>query len=169
MGEPRHLPILLFNDECAVCRLIAGWVCRSLQSQGDAATLIVQPIGNDPAALRALNPSLDIWDAYANIHLIMPDGSMKVNGEAVAETLRRTPVTRWLAPCFNWQFFGRRPLQAILNVAYSALSDIRPLLGCESCGIPPLWLRPFHWMALTLRGKTATRNHSAVSSQTIRR
>ena len=34
-----------------------------------------------------MSPGLDIWDAYATIHLLMPDGSMRLGGEAVAEVL----------------------------------------------------------------------------------
>jgi hypothetical protein len=81
MAQALSEPILLFNDECAVCRLIARWVQKSAARQIGGPPIIVRPIGDDPIALRALNPSLDIWDAYANIHLLMPDGSMKTNGE----------------------------------------------------------------------------------------
>lgn len=43
-------------------------------------------------ALRSPNPDPDIWDAYATIHLLMPDGSMKLGGKAVAEVLRICPA-----------------------------------------------------------------------------
>ena len=129
MAEALSKPVLLFNDECAVCRVIAGWVKRSAECNVASPVLIVQPIGSDPLVLRALNPNLDIWDAYANIRLLMPDGSMRTNGEAVAETLRRLPNTRWLARSLNEEIFGRKPFQATLNGAYFILADIRPLLG----------------------------------------
>jgi len=160
MDQTWSTPILLFNDECAVCRVIAGWVRRSAEHGGGTASISVRPIGTDPLILRSLNPMLDIWEAYANIHLLMPDGEMKTDGEAVAETLRRLPNTRWLARCFNARIFGRRPFQATLDVAYSVLADMRPLLGCESCGIPPPWLRPFHWLAQRITGKYIARNHT---------
>jgi predicted DCC family thiol-disulfide oxidoreductase YuxK len=152
-------PILLFNDECAVCRVIARWVKRSAERTGEQPSLIVRPIGDDPEILSTLNPDLDIWDAYANIHLLMPDKSMKTNGEAVAETLRRLSNTRWLARSFSVRIFGLRPFQFLLNSAYSVLSDVRPLLGCESCGIPPPWLRPFHWIFQRIKIIFKTRNH----------
>ena len=94
------LPILLYNDECGVCRTIAGWVMKQAQTNTRASTLVVQPIGQDPEKLRSLNQNLDIWDAYETIHLLMPDGSMKLGGEAVAEVLRILPGTRW----FTWTF-----------------------------------------------------------------
>jgi predicted DCC family thiol-disulfide oxidoreductase YuxK len=88
-------PILLYNDECGVCRMIAKWVIKRAITQSGEATLTVQPIGEDPTALKLLSPNLSIWDAYATIHLLMPDGKLKLGGEAVAEVLRNIPRTRW--------------------------------------------------------------------------
>lgn len=164
MEENTSKPILLFNDECSVCRFIARWVNKCAEGQAGGSDIVVRPIGNDPLILREMNPGLDIWDAYANIHLLMPDGSMRTNGEAVAETLRSLPNTRWLARSFNVRLFGRRPFQAMLNDAYALLADVRPLLGCESCGIPPSWLRPFHWIVQRIKGIFKARNHSATAA-----
>jgi predicted DCC family thiol-disulfide oxidoreductase YuxK len=130
MTQNQTKPILLFNDECAVCRHIGHWVQRSAQSKSGETSLIVQPIGDDPERLRLLNPDLDIWDAYETIHVLMPDGSMKLGGEAVAEVLRRLPNTKWFAWSFATSIFGFRPFQVVLNVAYAILSDV---FG-ESCG-----------------------------------
>ena len=107
---------------------------------------MLRPIGDDPEALRALNPDLDIWDAYATIHALMPDGSMKLGGEAVAETLRNLPTCRWFAWTFTAKIFGFRPFQVALNLAYTVLADTRFLFGCESCGTPGVWLRPIQWL-----------------------
>jgi predicted DCC family thiol-disulfide oxidoreductase YuxK len=140
-------PILLYNDECGVCRRIAAWVARSARKEaGQAHSVTERPIGSDPESLRALSPNLDIWDAYATLHLLMPDGSMKLGGEAVAEVLRRLPATRWFAWAFAVDVFGFRPFQAVLNVCYAILAGVRPLLGCESCSRPSTVLRPFVWL-----------------------
>jgi len=139
------LPILLFNDECGVCRRIARWVHRSALNESGEPSLVEQPIGDNAEALRLINPNLDIWDAYATLHLVMPDGSMKLGGEAVAEVLRTLKNTRWFAWTFAVNVFGFRPFQALLNLAYAILANIRPLLGCESCGTPSLWMRPILW------------------------
>lgn len=96
----QNAPTLLFDNECGVCRRIAGWVTKSAQLKSGEVSLIVRPIGDDPEALRVLNPALDIWEAYATIHVVMPDGSMKRGGEAVAEVLRELPNTSWLARSF---------------------------------------------------------------------
>jgi len=138
-------PILLFNDKCAVCRHIGHWVQRSAQSKSGETTIIVRPIGDDPEVLRSLNPDLDIWDAYETIHVLMPDSSMKLGGEGVAETLRNLPSTRWFAWSFATSILGFRPFQVMLNVAYAILSDVRPLFGCESCGKSRA-LRPIQWV-----------------------
>jgi len=135
-------PILLFDDECGVCRHIAGWVLSLAQTPSRKTTILIKPIGNDPEELRALNPSLDIWDAYATIHVLMPDGSMRLGGEAVAEVFRNLPATQWFTGILTISIFGLRPFQAILNLAYIILADVRPLFGCESCGTPRFWVRP---------------------------
>jgi len=135
-------PILLFDDECGVCRHIAGWVWRLAQTKSGNMTILIRPIGDDPEELRALNSSLDIWDAYETIHVLMPDGSMKLGGEAVAEVFRNLPETKWFTGVFAISIFGFRPFQAILNLSYGILADVRPLFGCESCGTPRLWVRP---------------------------
>ena len=140
--QKQDKPILLFNDECGVCRHIAHWVKKSAQSAPPETSVIVQAIGDDPEALRSLDPNLDIWDAYATIHILMPDGSMKLGGEAVAEVLRRLPNTKWFAWSFAVNIFGIRPFQMVLNMAYAILADVRPLFGCESCGEPSFWVRP---------------------------
>jgi predicted DCC family thiol-disulfide oxidoreductase YuxK len=145
-------PILLFNDECGVCRRIARWVQKSGQNKSGETSIVERPIGDDPEALRTLNPDLDIWDAYATIHLLMPDGSMKVGGEAVAEVLRSLHGTKWFARSFAISIFGFRPFQSMLNVAYAILADVRPLFGCESCGTPSLWVRSIGW--IVRRAKT---------------
>jgi predicted DCC family thiol-disulfide oxidoreductase YuxK len=134
-------PLLLFNGECAVCRRIAAWVQKSGRDTTSGAGLTERAIGDDPADLRALNPGLDIWDAYETIHLLMPDGSMKVGGEAVAEVLRRLPNCKWFAWSFGLSVLGFRPFQAVLDAGYWVLADARPLLGCESCGIPSPWVK----------------------------
>ncbi len=131
---------LLYNDECAVCRTIARWVRHSAARD---CVLVVRPIGDDPAALRALNVKLDIWDAYATIHILMPDGSMRTGGEAVAEVFRELPNTMWFAGLFSLSLFGFRPFQAVLNIGYTILADSRPLFGCESCGTPNRFVKRF--------------------------
>jgi predicted DCC family thiol-disulfide oxidoreductase YuxK len=158
MMQKQSKPILLFNDECAVCRHIGHWVQRSAQSKFGETSIIVRPIGDDPGTLRLLNPDLDIWDAYETIHVLMPDGSMRLGGEAVAEVLRNLPNTRWFAWTFATTMFGFRPFQVILNVAYATLSDVRPLFGCESCGKPRV-MKPIEWVTKWAKALTGRNPH----------
>lgn len=134
-------PVLLFNDECAVCRRIGHWVQKSAQGKSGETSITVRPIGDDPEALLSLHPGLDIWDAYGTVHVLMPDGSMKLGGEAVAEVLRNLPNTKWFASSFAVRIFGFRPFQMALNSSYTILADVRPLFGCESCGTTSVWVR----------------------------
>jgi len=149
----RTKPLLLFDGECGVCRQIANWV-HVLARHKSETSIDQQPIGDNPEALRLLQPDLDIWDAYATIHVLMPDGSMRLGAEAVAEVLRALPSTKWLAPSFAVRIFGLRPFQMVLNVAYVILADIHPLFGCESCGTGSLWVKPLvsitRWVKKTI-------------------
>jgi predicted DCC family thiol-disulfide oxidoreductase YuxK len=140
--SPVTKSILLFDGECAVCRRIGAWVKKSAKNRAGESSIEERPIGNDPAELRTLNPSLDIWDAYAVIHLLMPDGTMKEGGEAVAEVLRNLPNCRWFSWSFGVTILGCRPFQWMLNIFYEILSELRPLFGCESCGTPSPWMQP---------------------------
>ncbi len=131
MTPPPARPILLYNGECAVCRRIAAWVSAS--AHGSPA-LDVRPIGDDPVAIAQLHPGLDIWDAYEVVHLLMPDGSMKTGGAAVAHVLRTLPNTKWLAALLDLHIGGFAPGAWLVNAGYAVLAEIRPLLGCASCG-----------------------------------
>ena len=156
-------PILLYDEECAVCRHVAKWVRNAAPDSAGETWLVVRPIGEDPETLRLLNPTLDIWDAYATIHLLMPDGSMRLGGEAVTEVLGRLPSTRWLARIVSLTIFGARPFQPIMNLLYLILADTRPLFGCESCGTPNAWIRPFVWVTRQLGHVFAGRSPSRAS------
>jgi Thioredoxin len=155
----RRRPFFDSTTTGGVCRHIARWVHKSAKGNAGEPSILLQPIGDDPEALPLLNPDLDIWDAYATIHLLMPDGSMKLGGEAVAEVLRSLPNTRWFAWTFATRIFGVRPFQTILNVAYTILADVRPIFGCESCGTPSVWLRPIGWMTKLVKALFGKRNH----------
>jgi predicted DCC family thiol-disulfide oxidoreductase YuxK len=167
--RPRTVPLLLFNGECAVCRRIAAWVKTSAAGGNGRPEIVERAIGDDPDALRAVNPDLDIWDAYETIHVVMPDGSMRVGGEAVAEVLRCLPNCRWFAWSFAVGAWGVRPFQLILNAGYTILADIRPLLGCESCGTPSPWVRflrsslSFARETSRTRGRPASAPHFTLS------
>jgi predicted DCC family thiol-disulfide oxidoreductase YuxK len=140
--QTRSVPILLYDGGCATCSRIARWVESSATRGPGKPAIVARPVGNDPLELRRLNPGLNIWDAYAVSHVIMPDGSMKLGGEAVAEVLRCLPSTTWATSLFDIRVFGIRPFQTALDLAYRILDDVRPILGCESCGTPKLWVRP---------------------------
>ena len=150
--QTRKVPLLLYDGGCATCVRIASWVQRSASTKTGEPTIIARPVGNDPQELRRLNRALDIWDTYAVSHVIMPDGSMKLGGEAVAEVFRCLSVTKWMASCFDITIFGIRPFQKVLNLGYHVLDDIRPILGCESCGRSKPWARPIESLTKWAKG-----------------
>jgi predicted DCC family thiol-disulfide oxidoreductase YuxK len=161
--KEQSVSVLLFNDECGVCRSIANWVKKQVQAGSVTTSIVVRPIGQDPEELRALNQGLNIWDAYATIHLLMPDGSMKLGGEAVAAVLRNLPSTRWFTWTFAISVFGVQPFQAILNLAYAILADVRPVFGCESCGTPSPWVRPIRWIVKWTASRFGASHHASPS------
>ncbi len=139
-------PILLFDDECAVCRRVARWAQSIARDEAGTPTVDVRAIGEDPQALRRLDPRLDIWKLYAQNHLLMPDGTILLAGEAVAEVFRRSPGMAWCARLCSIHVFKLRPFQSLLDLGYVILSDVRPIFGCKSCGTPAWWARPFVWL-----------------------
>lgn len=130
-------PILLFNEECGACRRIARWVRRAAPSPAGGVSILERPIGHDPKALHSLHPDLSIRKAHAALHVLMPDGTTKLDGEAVAEVLRRLPSTRWFARIFSIGVAGFRPFQMLLNMAYAVLVRARPILAIGSPPLPP--------------------------------
>lgn len=138
-------PVLLFNDQCSVCRVLSSWVKRK---DAEGKDLIDErPIGDDPDALAAIHPDLDIWTTYEKIHVVMPNGELKVGGAAIAEVLKRLDATAWFSGLFDVELFGKKPFLAMLDVAYQILDKARPALGCESCGggVVPWWAKPIEW------------------------
>lgn len=140
-------PILLYNANCQVCRMLSEWVKQQDASGGDL--IDERPIGGNPSALTALSPDLDIWKVYEKIHLVMPDGEVKIGGNAVAEVLKRLPSTKWLGAIVDLGIGEFKPFLFLLDGAYNVLDAIRPALGCESCGGGPVawWALPIKWTA----------------------
>jgi hypothetical protein len=124
LAAERHepAPILLYNDECGVCRRIARWVKKSASRGSGDATIVEQPIGDDPEVLLTLNGDLDIWDAYETIHLLMPDGSMTADYQMVRLVLRRGGVRVPTVPAAARPGL-RRPLGRPTGVRLRKLRD----------------------------------------------
>lgn len=147
--EPERLdrPVLLYNGQCEVCQVLSSWV-KAADLKGEDL-IDERPLPNDPAALARIHPGLDIWKAYEEIHVVMPDGRLLKGGEAIAEVLKRLPYTSWMSGVFDLEVFGKKTGVAALHVAYKILDAIRPALGCSSCGGGPVvwWAKPIQWGA----------------------
>jgi hypothetical protein len=59
------------------------------------------------------------------------------SAELVATALKDTPVV---------MVTGQRQCGKTTLVRDLVAVDVRPLLGCESCGTPSIWFRPIHSM-----------------------
>jgi hypothetical protein len=79
---------------------------------------------------------------------VLPDIFVVLEQPAVEhiDCLRHLPGAQWFTGTFAFSVFGFRPFQAILNLAYTILPDLRPLFGCESCGTPSSWMKPIRWV-----------------------
>lgn len=145
--EKLDRPVLLFNGQCETCKVLSSWVKQKDASGKDL--IDERPIPSTPEELARLNPDLDIWKVYEEIHLLMPDGSVKKGGEAIAEVLKRLPGQGWYTWAFDVSVFGFKPGMLALEGAYKLLDAIRPALGCSSCGGGPVawWAKPIKWTA----------------------
>jgi hypothetical protein len=152
-------PHFLVRAMQSVARALSG-DSLAVDTQGATSPAQTHSPGRRAGAIRAGSAG-ELTSAPRIYKGMAVEKALATNGEAVAETLRSLPNTRWLARSFNVRLFGRRPCQAMLNGAYTVLADLRPLLGCESCGISPPWLRRFHWMVQRIKGIFKARNHNA--------
>ncbi len=145
--EKLERPVLLYNSGCEVCQVLSSWV-KAADLKGDDL-IDERPLPNDPAALARIHPGLDIWQAYEEIHVVMPDGRLLKGGAAIAEVLKRLPHTSWLSGALELELFGTKPGVAALHAAYKLLDAIRPAIGCSSCGGGPVawWAKPIQWTA----------------------
>lgn len=166
LPEKLDRPMLLFNSLCEVCQVLSAWVKE--QDNGGGDLIDERPIPDDPETLKKLNPNLDIWKVYEEIHLLMPDGTIKTGGEAVGEVLKRLPATKWAAWLVDVGIGPVKPFQWGLNGAYKFLDAIRPALGCKSCGGGPVawWAKPIKWgadLVKLVRGADAPAEQPAVT------
>jgi predicted DCC family thiol-disulfide oxidoreductase YuxK len=137
---PRTKPLLLFNARCRPCRLIAAFVLRQEAKNPNGPTMIMRPIGTDEDKLRELHPKLTMDEAYRSPHVLMPDGRLLSDTDAVVEVFNHMPLTKWAAPLWKISLFGWRPFYNQLARAYHRLDQARPAFKCESCGAePPPW------------------------------
>ncbi len=157
-------PVLLYNSHCEVCQALSSWV-KAADLCGEDL-IDERPLPDDPEELARIHPDLDIWKAYEEIHLVMPDGRLEKGGAAIAEVLKRLPNTGWYSWTFDVRLLGARPGVAVLHAAYKFLDAIRPALGCSSCGGGPVvwWARPIRWGADLVRWLRGTQPPGAGAS-----
>ena len=124
-------PILLYDDQCGVCRGIARWVHRAAQGKTGERTLIERPIGGDPEALRALNPGPRYLGCLCNDscpHAGRIDEARRRGRRRSLSTRAQHPVVRLVL---------RHPHLRVAPVPGRARSRVRDPGRCS----PTVWMR----------------------------
>jgi len=123
MGAPA---VLIYDDECAMCRGSALWLMRRALGSG-ADELEILPCRSP--ARRARFPAIDEAACLAAMQLVLPDGRVVSGADAVPELLARMPGWRWLA-----RFFALPGIRPLARRVYGWIARNRMRL---SCAVPP--------------------------------
>jgi predicted DCC family thiol-disulfide oxidoreductase YuxK len=113
--------VLIYDDECAMCRASALWLMRLAMSSG---SLEILPCRSAPRRLRY--PQITDEACTTAMHLVLPDGRTLAGADAVPELLRRIRGLGWLATVFALP--GARP---IARRVYAWIAKNRMRLSCE--------------------------------------
>jgi predicted DCC family thiol-disulfide oxidoreductase YuxK len=100
--------VLIYDDECSMCRASALWLMRRALA-GGARDLEILPCRSP--VRRERYPFIADETCMAAMQLVLPDGRVLAGADAAPEILRRIPRWRWLAALFALPFarpFARR-------------------------------------------------------------
>ena len=95
--------VLVYDDECPMCRASALWLMRLARSSGQVEIL---PCRSPVRVARF--PGISEAECLTAMQLILPDGRVLAGADAVPELLRRIHGFGWLAAFFALP--GMRPL-----------------------------------------------------------
>lgn len=66
--------------------------------------------------------------------------------------------TSWIGNLLDLEVLGTRPFQKMVDAGYFVLDNLRPALGCESCGKPvPWWGKPVEWIVKAFSALTGAK------------
>ena len=103
MNAPAARAVLIYDDECPMCRASALWLMRLALSRG---ALEVLPCRSGVRVARF--PQITEAACLAAMQLVLPEGRVLTGADAVPELLRRIRGLGWLASVFALP--GMRPL-----------------------------------------------------------
>jgi predicted DCC family thiol-disulfide oxidoreductase YuxK len=103
VNRPAARAVLVYDDECPMCRASALWLMRLARSGG---RLEILPCRSPVRAARF--PRITEDACLTAMQLVLPDGRLLAGADAVPELLRRIRGLGWLATVFALP--GMRPL-----------------------------------------------------------
>ena len=103
MNAPAARAVLIYDDECPMCRASALWLMRLALSRG---ALEILPCRSGVRVARF--PQITEAACLAAMQLVLPEGRVLTGADAVPELLRRIRGLGWLASVFALP--GMRPL-----------------------------------------------------------
>ena len=119
-------PVLLYDQDCGVCRWSMLRVIRWSGGRLEAA-----PLQGERAA-EAL-ADLDAAARMASWHLLLPDGRRSSAGAAVPELMRYLPGLKRLAPLART---FATPIDALYRLVARNRHRLSRIVGEEACRIP---------------------------------
>ena len=119
LAEPA---VLIYDGECAACRASALWIMRLALSGG---ALEILPWRSAPR--RARFPQISDAMCATAMRLVLPDGRVLAEADAVPELLRRIRGLGWLAAVFALP--GARPLA---RRVYAWIAKNRMRISCAA-------------------------------------
>lgn len=122
--DPRAPAVLIYDDECALCRGGALWVMRLALSTG---RLEILPCRADERRERFPMVSEDA--CMTAMQLVLPDGRVLAGADAVPDLLRCVRGLGWIAVLFGLP--GMRPLA---RRVYAWIARNRLRISCSLGG-----------------------------------
>ncbi|OGL11310.1 MAG: hypothetical protein A3I17_03480 [Candidatus Rokubacteria bacterium RIFCSPLOWO2_02_FULL_72_37] len=116
--------VLIYDDECAMCRASALWLMRLALTGG---ALEILPCRAEARATRF--PQVPEAACLVAMQLVLPDGRVLAGADAVPELLRRVRGLGWVAAVFALP--GMRPLA---RRVYGGIARNRMRISCSPAG-----------------------------------
>ncbi len=118
-GAPRRRPVILFDGVCDLCNSGVAWI----RARDRAAAFDFLPLADPEVARRW--PALARADLERALHLVEPDGTVRVGAGALPSILARLP---------GWGTWARilalPPVLAVARPVYALVARNRRAIAC---------------------------------------
>ena len=123
MGRPGKA-VLVFDGECAFCAKVLEWI----RARMDAGAFDFIPCQSDELINRF--PGIEREACLQAMHLVLPDGSVRIGERAIPHILRRLPRYRWCASFFDLpgaDLLSRAVYRRIAKYRHRAAGNFSPV------------------------------------------